>query len=45
MTKAILALALTLMLSGCIGDAVRGVADGAADVGTGAVDIATAPIP
>ena len=38
-------LLLVLALSGCIGDAVRGVVGGAADVGTGAVDVVTAPIP
>ena len=34
-----------LSLSGCIGSLVRGTVDGAADIGTGAVDIVTAPIP
>ncbi len=41
----ILLLLTVMTLSGCIGDAVRGVADGAADIGTGAVDVVTAPIP
>ncbi len=43
--KIIIVTAVSLLLSGCVGDAVRGVTSGAADIATGAVDVATAPIP
>ena len=43
--KTALILTLTLCLSGCIGETVRSVTTGAADIGTGAVDVATSPIP
>ena len=43
--KTILAAMLALALAGCVGDVVRGTVQGAADVGTGAVDVATSPIP
>jgi hypothetical protein len=43
--KVIVLLTLVLSLSGCIGEAVRSVTTGAADIGTGAVDVVTAPIP
>ncbi len=43
--KTILLLALVLGLSGCIGETVRSATTGAADIGAGAVDVVTAPIP
>jgi hypothetical protein len=43
--KIILTLALTIALSACVGDAVRSATTGAADIGTGAVDVVTSPIP
>ncbi len=41
---ALLLIAL-LSLNACVGSLVRGTVDGAADIGTGAVDVITAPIP
>ncbi len=41
---ALLLLAL-LSLTACVGSLVRNTVGGAADIGTGAVDVVTAPIP
>ena len=43
--KIIILTLLMLGLSGCIGDIVRGTTDAATGIATGAVDVATAPLP
>ena len=43
--RSVLVLVLTLALSACVGDAVRSATTGAAEIGTGAVDVVTSPIP